>query len=255
MKKITRGFAKIIYNILSFFDRWLITPITKLILRITDFFKKNSKTVERLLNKKSTLLVISLLLAFCTFLIIDSKSNVTIDQYAEVLYKQKVIPTYNEELYVVEGLPKTVDITLIGQKRHIFLAKQTPSNGVTVDLTGLKPGNHKVTLKYSQKLKSVDYRLDPSTVTVTIYEKVSQTRTLTYDILHKDSLDSNNLSNPKAGKIELKDVPLVAMIIMVKLLMLKLFLLLLMLLLLLHHQVKKLILMLFLRVNLPLVKL
>lgn len=120
MKKITRGFAKIIYNILSFFDRWLITPITKLILRITDFFKKNSKTVERLLNKKSTLLVISLLLAFCTFLIIDSKSNVTIDQYAEVLYKQKVIPTYNEELYVVEGLPKTVDITLIGQKRHIF---------------------------------------------------------------------------------------------------------------------------------------
>ena len=245
MKKITRGFAKIIYNILSFFDRWLITPITKLILRITDFFKKNSKTVERLLNKKSTLLVISLLLAFCTFLIIDSKSNVTIDQYAEVLYKQKVIPTYNEELYVVEGLPKTVDITLIGQKRHIFLAKQTPSNGVTVDLTGLKPGNHKVTLKYSQKLKSVDYRLDPSTVTVTIYEKVSQTRTLTYDILHKDSLDSklyiksvelnrsnviikgaeyklkkvatvkalvdvNNLSNPKAGKIELKDVPLVA---------------------------------------------
>jgi len=38
--------------------------------------------------------------------------------------KQKVIPTYNEELYVVEGLPKTVDITLIGQKRHIFLAKQ-----------------------------------------------------------------------------------------------------------------------------------
>ena len=190
MKKITRGFAKIIYNILSFFDRWLITPITKLILRITDFFKKNSKTVERLLNKKSTLLVISLLLAFCTFLIIDSKSNVTIDQYAEVLYKQKVIPTYNEELYVVEGLPKTVDITLIGQKRHIFLAKQTPSNGVTVDLTGLKPGNHKVTLKYSQKLKSVDYRLDPSTVTVTIYEKVSQTRTLTYDILHKDSLDS-----------------------------------------------------------------
>ena len=42
MKKITRGFAKIIYNILSFFDRWLITPITKLILRITDFFKKNS---------------------------------------------------------------------------------------------------------------------------------------------------------------------------------------------------------------------
>ena len=168
-----------------------------------------------------------------------------IDQYAEVLYKQKVIATYNEELYVVEGLPSKVDITLIGQKRHIFLAKQTPSNGVTVDLTGLKPGNHKVTLKYSQQLKSVDYRLDPSTVTVTIYEKVSQNKSITYDILHKDSLDTklyikdvelnrsnviikgaeykldkvanvkalidvNNLNNPKAGEITVKDVPLVA---------------------------------------------
>ena len=191
---------------------------------------------------------------------------------------------------MVEGLPKTVDITLIGQKRHIFLAKQTPSNGVTVDLTGLKSGNHKVTLKYSQKLKSVDYRLDPSTVTVTIYEKVSQTRTLTYDILHKDSLDSklyiksvelnrsnviikgaeyklkkvatvkalvdvNNLSNPKAGKIELKDVPLVAYdnngeVVDVEIVPSTVDATLTV-----TSPRKKLILMLFLRVNLPLVKL
>lgn len=245
MKKIIRIVGNIFHHIYMFFDKWLITPLTKLILKIINLFKKNSKSIERLLNKKSTLVIVSLVLAFGTFLIIDNRSNVMIDQYAEVLYKQKVIPTYNEELYVVEGLPKTVDITLIGQKRHIFLAKQTPSNGVTVDLTGLKPGNHKVVLKYSQKLKSIDYRLDPSTVTVTIYEKVSQTRGLTYDILHKDNLDSklyiknvelsrsnviikgaeyklkkvatvkalvdvNNLVNPKAGKIDLKEVPLVA---------------------------------------------
>ena len=142
-------------------------------------------------------------------------------------------------------MPKTVDITLIGQRRHIFLAKQSPSTGVTVDLTGLKPGNHKVKLDYSQRLKSLDYRLDPSEVTVTIYEKVSETRSLTVDILHQDDLDSklyidnveldranviikgaeykleqvatvralvdvDELSNPKAGEVTIKDVPLVA---------------------------------------------
>ncbi len=245
MKKIFRFFKSIFHGIYSIFDKWIITPITKFILKIIDASKNNNKGLERLLNKKSTLIIISLLLAFTTFYLIDRNSNVTIDQYAEVLYKQKVTASYNEELYVVEGLPQTVDITLIGQKRHIFLAKQTPSSGVTVDLTGLKPGNHKVTLKYSQQLKSVDYRLDPSTVTVTIYEKVSQTKSLTYDILHKDNLDSklyiknvelsrsnviikgaeyklkkvatvkalidvNNLNNPKAGEIKVKDVPLVA---------------------------------------------
>jgi YbbR domain-containing protein len=168
-----------------------------------------------------------------------------IDQYAEVLYNQKVNATYNEELYVVEGLPKSVDVTLIGQKRHIFLAKQSPSKGVTVDLTGLKPGNHKVNLKYSERIKSLDYKLDPSEVTVTIYEKVSDTKSLTVDILHKDDLDSklhiydvslnrdtviikgakymldkvatvralvdvDEINNPEAGTITLKKVPLVA---------------------------------------------
>ncbi len=242
MKKI---FRNLFHSLGLFFDKWLITPITKLILLIGSFFDSNNKSFDKLLNKKSTLLVISFLISFGIFLIIDNESNVMIDQYAEVLYNQKVNATYNEELYVVEGLPKSVDVTLIGQKRHIFLAKQSPSKGVTVDLTGLKPGNHKVNLKYSERIKSLDYKLDPSEVTVTIYEKVSDTKSLTVDILHKDDLDSklhiddvslnrdtviikgakymldkvatvralvdvDEINNPEAGTITLKKVPLVA---------------------------------------------
>ncbi len=245
MKKISRAILTFFRHIGSFFDKWLITPITKLILKIVEIFKDNAKSLDHVMNKKSTLIVISLLLAFGVFVLIDQESSVMIDQYAEVLYDEPVTAIYNEELYVVEGLPKTVDITLVGQRRHIFLAKQSPSKGVSVDLTGLKPGNHKVTLNYSQRLKSLDYRLDPSEVTVTIYEKVSETKSLTVDILHQDDLDSklyiddveldrtevivkgakykldqvatvralvdvDAISNPKAGEITLKDVPLVA---------------------------------------------
>ena len=190
MKKIIRSIGKFFRHIGAFFDKWLITPITKLILKIIDFSKSNSKGLERLMGKKQTLIVISLILALAVFFIIDSEGNTMIDQYAEILYNQPVTATYNEEAYVVEGLPDDVDITLVGQKRHIFLAKQSPNGGVTVDLTGLKPGQHKVTLKYTQQLKSIDYRLDPSTVTVTIYDKVSTTKSLTYDILHQDNLDT-----------------------------------------------------------------
>lgn len=245
MKRISKSIKIFFRHIVSFFDKWLITPITKLMLKIVTFFKDNTKSLDRIASKKSTLIIISLILAFGVFVIVDQESNVMIDQYAEVLYDEPVTAVYNEELYVVEGLPKTVDITLIGQRRHIFLAKQAPSKGVTVDLTGLKPGNHKVTLNYSQRLKSLDYRLDPSEVTVTIYEKVSATKTLTVDILHQDELDSKlyidnveldrtdviikgaqykldkvatvralvdveEISNPKAGELTLKDVPLVA---------------------------------------------
>lgn len=245
MKKTSKGIGKVLHHIGSFFDKWLITPITKFILRIIDFFKDNSKSLDRFMGKKSTLIVVSLLLSFAVFVLIDQESSVMADQYAEILYKQPVTAVYNEELYVVEGLPESVDITLVGEKRHIFLAKQAPSKGVSVDLTGLSEGNHKVTLKYSQKLKSLDYKLDPSNVTVTIYPKVSETKSLTYDILHQDNLDSklsiknvkldrdnviikgaeyklkkvatvkalvdiDDMANPVAGEITLKDVDLVA---------------------------------------------
>lgn len=245
MKKIFKKIGRIFHHIGTFFDRILITPITKLILIIKDFFKSHSGDIDKLAGRQSTLLIISLVLAYLVFLIISNESNVMIDKYAEILYDQPVTAVYNEELYVVEGLPKTVDITLVGQKRHIFLAKQSPSKGVSVDLTGLKPGNHKVTLRYTQRLKSLDYKLDPSTVTVTIYDKKSENRSLTYDVLHQDSLDTklyisnieldrseitvkgaqykldkvatvkalvdvDEIANPKAGEITLKDVPLVA---------------------------------------------
>lgn len=245
MKKVSRFVGKLFRHIGLFFDKWLITPITKLILRLMGIGKDAIKSFDKVSSKKSTLLIVSLLLAFGVFIVIDQESKVIIDQYAEILYNQPVTAVYNEELYVVEGLPKAVDITLIGQRRHIFLAKQAPSKGVSVDLTGLKPGNHKVTLKYTQRLKSLDYKLDPSQVNITIYEKVSENRTLTYDLLHQDSLDSKlyisnveidrneviikghqkkldevasvralldvqDIPNPKAGQITIKDIPLVA---------------------------------------------
>ncbi len=245
MKKIGRGSGRIFRRIGLFFDKFLITPITKLILKVSDLAKNSMKNLDRLSSKKSTLLIVSLLLAFLVFIFIDRSSSVMIDQYAEILYDQPVTAVFNEELYVVEGLPEKVDITLIGQRRHIFLAKQSPSKGVSVDLTGLKPGTHKVTLKYNQRLKSLDYKLDPSQVNVTIYEKVSENRSLTYDLLHQDKLDTklyisnveldrsdvivkgaqykldkvasvkalldvNTIPTPKAGDNPVKDIPLVA---------------------------------------------
>ena len=171
MKKLLKVIGRLIRRIGMFFDKWLITPITKLILVITEFFKSNSKSFDRFLGKKSTLLIISLVCAFSFFIVIDKDSDILIDQYAEIIENQPVSAIYNEELYVVEGIPKTVDITLVGQRKHIFLAKQSPSKNVSVDLTGLKPGTHEVTMKYTQRLKSIDYKLDPSRITVKIFDK------------------------------------------------------------------------------------
>ena len=72
----------------------------------------------------------------------------------------------------------------------MFIAKQSASSEVKVDLTGLKPGQHKVNLKYSQSNGSIDYRVNPSVATVIIYPKVSETKILTLDLINQENLDS-----------------------------------------------------------------
>ncbi len=243
MKKTNK--KNIFKSIVKTFDKYIITPITKFIMELSNLFKSNKLGIERVLMNKQSLLIISLISAFLIFYAVDQKTTTLVDNSAEVLYSQPVHAIYNEELYVVEGVPKTADVTLIGRKWDVYLAKQYPADEITLDLQDLKPGTHRVSTKYKQQVSSVEYKLDPSIVTVVIYEKISSNRELTYDVIHKDKLDTklniesvtlsrdnviikgaeyklakvasvkalidfDNLTNPKVGSVTMKDVPLVA---------------------------------------------
>ena len=96
MKKLSRAFGSFLRRVGIFFDKWLITPITKFMLSVVEFFKGSTKNFDRIASKKATLIVVSLILAFGVFIIIDQESNVMIDQYAEVLYDEPVEAIYNE---------------------------------------------------------------------------------------------------------------------------------------------------------------
>lgn len=190
MKKITKFFKNIFHSIAVFIDKKIVVPITKLVLFFTSRFDKSGRLFENWLSKSNTLLFISLFLAIVTFVIIDQKIIIFADNSAEVLKNQPVNVIYNEEAYVIEGLPETVDITLIGSKTDLYIAKQSSSHNVTVDLSGLKPGTHKVSIDYNQNTGAIDYMVNPSVATVIIYQKVSETKTLSVDLLNEDSLDS-----------------------------------------------------------------
>lgn len=186
MKKNKNIFSKIA----TFFDRKVAVPVTKLVIKITGGMDKSGKKIEKWLSKTNTLLFISLILSVTIFIVIDQKIITFSENSAEILKSQPINVVYNEEAYVVEGLPETVDITLIGSKTDLFIAKQSASSEVKVDLTGLKPGQHKVYLKYSQSNGSIDYRVNPSVATVIIYPKVSETKILTLDLINQENLDS-----------------------------------------------------------------
>lgn len=190
MKKFLKAFKSFFKGIWKFIDKAIIIPVTKFVLIFTTKFDGSGKVLENWLSKTNTILYISLFLSIVAFIIVDQKILVFTESSAEVLKSQPVNVIYNEEAYVVEGLPETVDITLIGNKADLYFAKQSPSQDITVDLTGLKPGTHKVSIKYNQALPSIDYKVNPSIATVIIYPKISKTRTLAVDLLNQDSLDS-----------------------------------------------------------------
>ena len=243
--KILKAIRTFFRNLFKIIDKKIIVPITKLVLKITDGFDTSSKKIENWLSKSNTLLFVSLALSILIFVIIDQKVVGFTKSSAEVLRSQPVTAIYNEEAYVVVGLPETVDITLIGNKTDLFIAKQSPSYDIRIDLTGLKPGQHKVNIKYNQSNLNLEYMVNPSVATVTIYDKVSETRSLSVDVLNSDKLNStliidsvkvdsdkviikgaehqleqvatvkalvdiNNLVNPEVGTMILKDIPLKA---------------------------------------------
>ena len=185
MKKLMKALNSFFGKIWHLIDKKIIVPITKLILKFTGNFDRSEKRFENWLSRPTTLLFISLFLAIMIFIIVDQKILIFSESSAEVLKQQPVTAKYNEEAYVIEGLPETVDITLIGSKTDLFIAKQSPSYDVTVDLTGLKPGTHKVNIKYNQVTStSLEYNVNPSTVTIYIYPKISRTKTLSIDLLN-----------------------------------------------------------------------
>ena len=188
MKKILKSISSFFLAIWKFIDKKIVLPITKLVLKITGGYDKSGKRIENWLSKRNTLLFIALCCELVIFIVIDQQIVKFSKNSDDVLRSLPVTTRYNEEEYVVEGIPETVDITLIGSKTDLFIANQISSYDVTLDLTGLKPGQHKVNIKYNQALTNLEYMINPSSVNVTIYNKVSQTKTLTVDILNKDKL-------------------------------------------------------------------
>ena len=176
-------------RIARFIDKKIIVPVTKTIMKVTKKFGGSNRSLESWLSRSNTLLFVSLFLAITIFILFDQKKMLFNDTSAEVLKDQTVEAVYNEEAYVVEGLPDKVDITLMGSRSDLFIAKQSSASKVTVDLSGLKPGTHKVDIEYMRPNDSVEYSVNPSVATVNIYPKVSESKTLTTDLLNQDSLD------------------------------------------------------------------
>ena len=190
MKKIGKaigGFFKAIYRVI---DRLIVTPISRLFFNIREYLRSKNIKLDYIFNRPNFMIYVSLILAVIMFILIDSRVITLVESEAEVITNVPVTVNYNEEAYVVEGIPETVDIVLIGRKSDIYLAKQLGTNNVILDLSDYEARDsaYRVYLSYTKSIDSIDYKLDPSYVTVTIKDKISVTRDIDYDLINEQYL-------------------------------------------------------------------
>lgn len=191
INKIFRFFKLIFRGLYRILDLIVITPLSRLVYFISDKFNTKGGTLDKFFSNPNTLIFISLICAFAAFLAVDSKVITLVGNESVVLTNIAVEAEYNEESYVVEGIPDAADIVLMGRKSDLYLAEQlVDEHKLTLDLNDLTEGTHKVNVKYNNPIQTLDYKLDPSRITIVVYPKVSESRTVTVDILNTDKLNN-----------------------------------------------------------------
>ncbi len=190
MKKIGKAIGRFFAAIYRIIDKLIVTPISRLIFNIREYLRSKNIKLDYIFNRPNFMIYVSLILAVIVFVLIDSRVITLVESEAEVITNVPVTVNYNEEAYVVEGIPETVDIVLIGRKSDIYLAKQLGTNNVILDLSDYEARDsaYRVYLSYTKSIDSIDYKLDPSYVTVTIKDKISVTKDIDYDLINEQYL-------------------------------------------------------------------
>ena len=139
LKKILKLFKIIFNGIYKIIDLVIITPLSKFAYWVGHSIS-NKNTIDRILNNPNTLVYVSLFLAVCAFFAVDLKIINLTETESIVLSNQPIKLDYNEEAYVIEGVPETGDIVLMGRKSDLYLAEQLGDHLLTLDLTDLSAG-------------------------------------------------------------------------------------------------------------------
>ncbi len=188
--KKAKPFKKFFKKVYKLVDGLIVVPISTVVFKIQKKFGGDNR-LEKLLSRPYALLVISGVIAATFALLVNLKATSFVSNDAEFLTNIPVRVVYNSSAYVIEGIPETVDMTLIGKKYELYLARQLGENEVVVDLTDYQASEKavRVRLTYSKPIDNLSYQISPDYVSVTIKEKVSDNKTVTYDLLNQDELD------------------------------------------------------------------
>lgn len=140
--------------------------------------------MDKILNNRWAVKLLALVFALLLYGAVNSAQAPTPKKIGESFFPTSTtdeatltdIPVkayYDDEKYVVTGVPQTVNVTIKGSTSAVKTARQTKNFEIYADMQNLATGTHKVELKARDVSKGLTLSINPSVTTVTIQEKTT----------------------------------------------------------------------------------
>ncbi|ENQ3107947.1 YbbR domain-containing protein [Bacillus sp. 491mf] len=136
--------------------------------------------MDKLMDNHWFLRGIALLLAIMLYMSTNIDKNVSdnfnpspfpVGDTTETISGVPVSAYYDEDKYIVTGIPEKVSVTLEGQNNVVAAAKVKRQFEVFVNLRGYTPGTYEIPLKYSGVPNNLHLKVQPAKIQVTIKKK------------------------------------------------------------------------------------
>jgi YbbR domain-containing protein len=99
-----------------------------------------------------------------------------------------VTPYYDQEQYILTGLPDSVSVSLTGPENLITKTTLANDYELFVDLEGKEPGTYTLPVQTRGFPEELQVNTDPAQVRVTLHEKVTKTFSVDIDVENEDEM-------------------------------------------------------------------
>ncbi|MGF7535820.1 YbbR-like domain-containing protein [Bacillus mexicanus] len=155
--------------------------------------------MDKFLNNRWAVKIIALLFALLLYVAVNSNQAPTPKKPGESFFPTSTtdeatltdIPVkayYDDENYVVTGVPQTVNVTIKGSTSAVKKARQTKNFEIYADMENLKTGTHKVELKAKNVSDGLTISINPSVTTVTIQERTMKSFPVEVEYYNKSKM-------------------------------------------------------------------
>ncbi|MGL4820458.1 MAG: CdaR family protein, partial [Bacilli bacterium] len=152
--------------------------------------------MDQFFESKWFLRTLALILALMLFMSVHSNekkdmstSGLTFLNKQETIEDVPVNVYYNEQKYVVTGVPEQVTVVLEGANSLMATTKVKREFEIYIDVTDYGVGNHTVKLQHRNISDQLKVRIKPNQVTLNIQERVGKLMDVGVDFVNKESVN------------------------------------------------------------------